>query len=160
LAAKHLHAELEPNPAGILGCGLIAFEILRFLLAALPDITTVYCYDLDQQRARKFGERAMKAFEGLRVETVKDVPSLFDSTSLVAMATTAISPHVNALPGGTRPRTILHISLRDLAPEVILDSDNIVDDIDHVCRAETSVHLAEKKAGNRGFIRCTLADIT
>ena len=54
---------------------------------------------------------------------------------------------------------MLHISLRDLAPEILLNSQNVVDDVEHVMKANTSPHLAEMKAGNRSFVTGTLADV-
>jgi ornithine cyclodeaminase/alanine dehydrogenase-like protein (mu-crystallin family) len=54
---------------------------------------------------------------------------------------------------------VLHVSLRDLAPEILLASTNIVDDIEHCLKADTSPHLAEQLAGNREFLHGTLDDV-
>jgi ornithine cyclodeaminase len=78
---------------------------------------------------------------------------------LTAIATTATTPHILDLPPVPGRRTILHVSLRDFAPEVILSNDNVVDDIDHVCRAQTSLHLAELSTGTRDFIRSSIGDV-
>jgi len=54
-------------------------------------------------------------------------------------------------------QVVLNTSLRDLSPNIILKSWNVVDDIDHCLKADTSPHLAEKMAGHRDFTHGTLA---
>lgn len=160
LAARELTAGLGPIPeAGLIGTGLINFETARFLQSVLPSIERVLLYDLDPARAERFARRVEDELPGLGAEVVASRDELLARSRLTAFATTAGEPHVQTLapcPPGT---TVLHTSLRDLSPEVILASDNVVDDPDHVCRARTSVHLTEQATGSRDFIRCTLADV-
>lgn len=158
LAAECLHRGRPAGRAAFLGCGLINFEIARFLLAALPDLSHFTVCDLDDERAGQFAAHCRAEF-GVSVEVAPDARALLRSAPLVSFATTAARPHVYDLSDCPPGTTLLHISLRDLAPELILASDNVVDDVDHVCRAQTSVHLAEQSAGKRDFIRCTLADV-
>jgi ornithine cyclodeaminase len=54
---------------------------------------------------------------------------------------------------------VLHVSLRDLAPKILLASTNIVDDVDHCLKADTSPHLVEQMTGNRDFLDGTLDDV-
>ena len=54
---------------------------------------------------------------------------------------------------------MLHLSLRDICANVILSSQNIVDDIEHCLKAKTSLHLTEMETGNRDFIAGTLVDV-
>lgn len=159
LAAQCLQNGKPANRAGLLGAGLINFEIVRFLLAALPEITGLDVFDLDESRAYHLKEKCQATFGSLKVDVVNDVGTLLRSSALISIATTAVEPYILDLSASPPGSTILHISLRDLSPEVILSCDNVVDDVDHVCRAQTSVHLAEQLVGNRDFIRCTLADV-
>jgi hypothetical protein len=86
-------------------------------------------------------------------------PAVLDRCRLAAFATTAGVPHLDDRTALHRDHTMLHISLRDLGVAIIRSADNIVDDVDDVCRGETSVHLAERAHGDRRFIRCTLGDV-
>jgi ornithine cyclodeaminase/alanine dehydrogenase-like protein (mu-crystallin family) len=51
------------------------------------------------------------------------------------------------------------LSLRDICVNVILASQNIVDDVDHCLKARTSLHLAEMATGNRDFVSGSLVDV-
>ena len=143
----------------MIGCGSINFEIVRFLKAVFPNLAELVVYDLNAERSRQFANRCEAEFGFSDINLAADLNDLFSNCSLVSLATTASQPHLASLPETTSQRTILHISLRDLAPEIILNADNVVDDADHVCRARTSLDLAAQLAGNRDFIRCSLADV-
>ena len=54
---------------------------------------------------------------------------------------------------------VLHVSLRDLSPEILLASTNVVDDVEHCLKADTSPHLVEQLTGSRDFLAGTLADV-
>jgi 2,3-diaminopropionate biosynthesis protein SbnB len=159
LAAQQSHNHHGDSCFGIVGAGPINFEVARFLLAARPELRSCSVFDLDPARARQFAEKFETEFSGCKAQTVVDLDEVLRSCSLVSVATNASRPHINDLSTCPTGATILHVSLRDLDPQIILNCDNILDDIDHVCRAQTSVHLAEQLAGSRDFLRCTLGEI-
>jgi N-[(2S)-2-amino-2-carboxyethyl]-L-glutamate dehydrogenase len=78
---------------------------------------------------------------------------------LILFTTIASTPHITDPTLFEHNPLVLHVSLRDLAPEILLRSQNVVDDVEHVMKANTSPHLAEQKTGNRSFVTGTLADI-
>jgi N-[(2S)-2-amino-2-carboxyethyl]-L-glutamate dehydrogenase len=159
LAARALQNGHSVKAASLLGCGIINFEIARFLLNTCPGIERFTLYDVDPARAEQLKQRCSETFEGIEVEVAPDAETALGSAPVVSLATTAITPHIADLSACVPDATVLHVSLRDLTAEAILACDNVVDDIDHVCRAQTSIHLAEQLSGERDFIRCTLADV-
>lgn len=160
LAAGALHRHTAVESVGLIGCGVINFEIQRFLLAQFPSISKLYVHDLRPERAAEFKRVCLEHFQGVDVEIVRDVQVLLRAAPLISLATTAAKPYIRDLSGVPAGATILNISLRDLAPEVILTCDNVVDDVDHVCREQTSIHLAEQLSGTRAFVRCVLGEVT
>jgi N-[(2S)-2-amino-2-carboxyethyl]-L-glutamate dehydrogenase len=160
LAARILLEGRLPEAAGFIGAGPINRSIARFLGAALPGIGRIQVFDLNPGRAARFVRDVREASGGsAEFEVAPSLDAVLRSCLLVSFATTAIRPHVEDLSSCPPGATILHVSLRDLFPQVILSCDNVVDDVDHVTRAQTSIHLAEQLTGSRGFIRCTLAEI-
>jgi N-[(2S)-2-amino-2-carboxyethyl]-L-glutamate dehydrogenase len=159
IAAEQLRGQQKLTTLGLIGTGLINFETVRFLLNTCPEIETVLVYDLSRERAEQFKRKCEQLSEKLEIFIVAESNTIFKNSSVVSFATTATKPHIDDLSQCQPGTIILHISLRDLLPEIILAADNIVDDVDHISRAQTSIHLAEQQTGNRDFIRCTLGDI-
>lgn len=157
LAAQHLLNGSQPDTVGLIGCGLIGFEIMGFLLAVCPQLKKLVLFDLDPHHAEVFKRECGDRFAS--VEIASDSRQVLAKSPLVVLATTAGKPHISDLSVCAPGTTILHVSLRDIAPEAILTCDNIVDDVDHVSRAQTSIHLAEQLTGTRDFVRCTLGEI-
>ncbi|MGA2598047.1 MAG: 2,3-diaminopropionate biosynthesis protein SbnB [Bryobacteraceae bacterium] len=159
LAARVLGSG-EQTAVGLIGCGLINYEIARFLLSTVPGITRFVVFDLKPEKAHCFCEKLGELSSGLAFAVAKSSTAVLEQTKLVSIATTAAVPHISDLSMCAEGTLILNVSLRDLSAETILRADNIVDDIDHVCRAQTSIHLAEQSAGHRRFVRGALFDVT
>jgi ornithine cyclodeaminase len=159
LAAQQSHNHHGDSRFGVIGAGPINFEVARFLLAARSEFRSCSVFDVDPSRARQFADKFETEFDGCNAQVVGELDEVLRGCSLLSVATNASRPHINDLSQCLPGTTILHVSLRDLDPEIILSCDNILDDIDHVCRAQTSVHLAEQLAGSRDFLRCTLGEI-
>ncbi len=158
LAARALLAEQTADRVGLIGTGLINLEVAKYLNVA-TGAGSFLLYDLDAARAGRFSSALGGTLENVETRIAASTEEVLAACPLVSFATTAVRPHVHDLSICPPQATVLHISLRDLAPEAILACDNVVDDVDHVCREQTSVHLAEQITHGRGFIRCTLADI-
>ncbi len=155
LAARLLATPADGDGVALIGCGVINAEILRFLTVVHPDLSTVLVHDLDPVRAQRFAERAGAEHPGLRVSVAGDLAAAVAGRRLVSVATTAVTPWLDTAvlePGSL----VLHVSLRDVLPRCVPDAVNVVDDADHVCRAETSLDLAARQQGDRAFIRASI----
>jgi 2,3-diaminopropionate biosynthesis protein SbnB len=144
---------------GIVGTGLIARYVYDFLLDTGWEIDEVRLHDTSPREAEKFRTTACRLDRHRAVTVAADAKDLLRASDLIVFATVASTPHVNDPQLFAHNPVVLHVSLRDLAPDVLLASHNVVDDVDHVMKANTSPHLTAQRVGNRDFVTGTLADI-
>jgi ornithine cyclodeaminase len=149
----------RPRRVGFVGAGLIARYIHTFLAGTGWSFDEVGVYDLSADSAAGFRGYLEQFGTAGRVTVHDSAEELIGSSDLVVFATVAAEPHVSNLSWFAHNPLVLHVSLRDLAPEILLASTNIVDDIEHCLKANTSPHLAEQLTGNRDFLLGTLDDV-
>lgn len=160
LAADHLSRHrARPTRIGFVGTGLIARYVHTFLCASGWSFDELAVYDPSRASAFGFHDYVRRSGAASRV-TLHDEPgSLIRSSDLIVCATVAGEPHIHEVSWFDHHPLVLHLSLRDLAPSILLESANILDDVDHCLKASTSPHLTEQLTGDRAFIDGTLADV-
>ncbi|CAM5488855.1 Ornithine cyclodeaminase OS=Streptomyces alboniger OX=132473 GN=CP975_00910 PE=4 SV=1 [Streptomyces alboniger] len=160
LAAHRLGAGRErPRRVGFVGTGLIARYIHTHLTATGMEFEETGVYDLSADSAAGFRGYLERSGAQGRITVHKDTESLVRSSDLLVFATVASTPHVHDPLWFEHHPLVLHVSLRDLAPQILLGSANFVDDVEHCLKADTSPHLAEQVTGSREFVDGTLDDV-
>jgi len=160
LAAHWLSGQsCRARSLGIVGTGFIARYVYEFLVGTGWTIEEVRLHDRSPLEAEKFRNTACCLERHRTVSVVADVAQLVRACDLILFTTVASTPHIADATLFDHNPVVLHVSLRDLAPEILLRSQNVVDDVEHVMKANTSPHLAEQETGNRSFVTGTLADI-
>lgn len=160
LASMTLRGGAPVTTIGVIGCGTIALEQVRFLRVAHPEAHTALLFDHDPHRARLFGDVIGREFPQLTPVVVDHAERVVHSAETVAITTTAPAPWLT-LPASGRPtgQVLLHVSLRDLTAASILSSHNVVDDAEHVNRENTSIALAARQRPDLSFVQGTLGSI-
>jgi 2,3-diaminopropionate biosynthesis protein SbnB len=160
LAASHLSARgRRAETLGIIGTGFIARYVYRFLMGSGWQIGRVLLHDIDPAQAERFAQRDCEPDRHDSIEVVHSLAATMQRSDLLLFTTVAGAPHVFDPTLLAHAPLVLHLSLRDLAPELILAASNVVDDVDHVMSAGTSLHLTESLTGHRQFLTGSLSEV-
>jgi ornithine cyclodeaminase len=160
LAADRLsRGRQRPKRVGFFGVGLIARYIHTFLAGTGWEFDEIGVHDLSADSAEGFRGHLERSGTSARITRHDTAEELIRSSDLVVFATVAGQPHITDVSWFDHGPLVLHVSLRDLSPEILLASTNVVDDVEHCLKADTSPHLVEKLTGNRDFLAGTLDDV-
>jgi 2,3-diaminopropionate biosynthesis protein SbnB len=158
LAAEHIAVNPREGNLGVIGTGVIARTTIEWLLFRGWRFGRVNLYDLDHKEAEQFS-RWMRDTHDVQADILDSLEDTVADSSLLLFTTTAGEPYLSDERLFRHCPTVLHLSLRDICVNIILASQNIVDDIDHCLKANTSLHLAEKATGNRAFVAGNLVSV-
>lgn len=158
LAAEHFSINPFEGILGVIGTGLIARTTVEWLLFRNWKFRKIKLYDVDRKEAERFSGWLRDQYN-LQADIQGRLEDAICDASLILFTTTTLEPYLADEKLLGHCPTVLHLSLRDICVNVILASQNIVDDVDHCLKASTSLHLAEMATGSRSFVSGTLVDV-
>src|SRR5271157_5356111 len=158
LAAEQLSHNPFEGTLGVVGTGVIARTTVEWLLFRGWKFCKVSLYDVDRKEAERFS-KWLRDQHNLKADIQDRLEGATSNFSLILFTTTTLAPYLSDEKLLEHCPTVLHLSLRDICVNVILGSQNIVDDVDHCLKADTSLHLTEKSMGNRDFVSGSLVDV-
>jgi 2,3-diaminopropionate biosynthesis protein SbnB len=158
LAAEALHSSYKSvDCLGFIGNGLIAKYMFECFKLNQWNIKKIQLYDLDKSSSAGF-KKSIQASIDCEIELMDSHEKLIEESELIVLTTTASEPYILNPGLFNKKQTVLNVSLRDLSPEILINANNIVDDIDHVLCANTSPHLTFEAYKTKDFISGTLGD--
>ncbi|MFG2440289.1 2,3-diaminopropionate biosynthesis protein SbnB [Streptomyces sp. NPDC048508] len=158
LAVETLAPDEAPRTVLFVGAGIIGRTVSDFLAARGLNVRECLVHDHVDAYAEKFAAYTADT-HGWQATAVSEIDAALATADLVVLATTAPAPWLADGQTLLPDQLILNLSLRDIHPTVMVKCHNIVDDIDHCLKAQTSPHLTETEYGTRDFIDGTLADV-
>jgi ornithine cyclodeaminase len=141
----------------IIGAGYIAETILDLFAARGWRFSQINIYDQDDKHSTVLSKKINH--KGLGAIVCYELFTAISTADIVVFTTTEAQPYIDNFEWFENNPLVLNISLRDLAPNILYNSINYVDDIEHVLQANTSPHLTYKQYGHHEFITGTIKDL-
>jgi ornithine cyclodeaminase len=158
LAAECISPKPFEGTLAVIGTGIIARTTVEWLLFRNWKFSKINLYDVDHAEAEHFN-KWLRDQCNLTAQIQDCLADAISDSSLILFTTTASDPYLADEALFAQSPTVLHLSLRDICVNVILASQNIVDDVEHCLKAKTSLHLTEMETGNRNFVSGSLVDV-
>lgn len=144
---------------GVVGAGNLAERFLECLHKQNWSIKEINIFDLEPQACPKLQNKIKQINPRIDVKIIKKLKDLITTSEVIFLSTTSLEPYIKETAWFKHNPIVLNISLRDIAPEILVSSNNIVDDINHILNANTSPHLAQQKYNHSKFINCTVGQL-
>lgn len=159
LVANFLINSKAISRLGILGAGNLSKQFVNALRLDQWSLETINIFDINESQSNGLKNHIHVIAPEVKVNVISDLQTLIKQSNVIFCATTATTPYISNIEWFKHNPIIFNISLRDFSPDILIASNNVVDDATHVLNAGTSPHLTQEKYGHANFINCSVFDL-